>query len=887
MAAEHRAKRRTFLKVVRRVLIGLGALIVIAGAVFTAVLTLDMFLPLRQAVAGQILTSQLDRNTQVKGAVAFDLGRVVTVRIEDAVVERLSTNDGSPGRFFEFVRFDSPYQLFLGDVSQIFNFKMAGADIEIAETAGRSAGRGSEYFQLPSDIINMPVFDTLKLSDVTFHYIGEAVGWDETLQIQTLQIAPAATAGELAIVFEAVLNGTPLKISGEIARPPDGGPLKAGRFDLNLQFPGLSTKVSGTIDTSTEVAGVEGRVEWVSPSLSEALASAGITSELDGTINASWQFSGTLDALTISHIDIAFVGQHEDRVRVSGAIENASIDPVLDLAFDASLVPLAHPDNELAIDVLGLSGEVRGPLNGLAVDNAQLKTSAAILDIETIGPITVGRVAKQDDGRISLEELVIKDGPPDKPHLVLSGQVADVIGLTGITLTGNFQFPVALLLEPNVSPKPDLGTLEGVIEISDAASWLGLETLQGSVVGTDLLDLSFALTVPELRHVDKLAFSTELKIPDPAELLRSGLIEPDRELPAILFTGESSLDAGQLGLVGALASGSSQIEADLSMGFQSQENVWLLQGDISSDAIDLSEISGLADFVELGLAGPKDAVSLTDGIASNVKVDVGVAAKSLVSGKKEAGNISANVHFENDILKVANLSMAYIGGLVKGDFGVDFTQDAARGFAKGRMEKFPLRSLMTELGLAAPITSTVYASFDLSGAMGSERDLLRTLTGKLTTSLWGGHFPDRIVELSGLSAFTWLVSGSGDKRAKLVCAVLPLRFKSGRASGNALVVETANVQIVGGGSIDFRNGALNLAFLPRAKKKQLVQIVSPFEIKGTLKSPELIVKEAGAGRAVGEVLSLPLNLLGHMFRGSGAIDEKARPCVIPKNTKPK
>jgi hypothetical protein len=138
-----------------------------------------------------------------------------------------------------------------------------------------------------------------------------------------------------------------------------------------------------------------------------------------------------------------------------------------------------------------------------------------------------------------------------------------------------------------------------------------------------------------------------------------------------------------------------------------------------------------------------------------------------------------------------------------------------------------------------------------------------------------------------MNAFTWLVTGNQEKGTKLVCAVLPLHFKNGAASTRSLIVETNNVQIVGAGSINFKSGALNLSFMPRAKRKQLVEIVSPFELKGTIAKPDLIVKDAGPGRAVGEVVSLPLNLIGHIFRGSGEVDEKARPCVLPKNTKPK
>ncbi len=218
---------------------------------------------------------------------------------------------------------------------------------------------------------------------------------------------------------------------------------------------------------------------------------------------------------------------------------------------------------------------------------------------------------------------------------------------------------------------------------------------------------------------------------------------------------------------------------------------------------------------------------------------------------------------------------------------MDATSEPAAARASGRMEKFPLKRLMNEFGIRSPISSTVYASFDVAATLGSGTDILKSLSGRLTASVWGGTLPDRIVELAGLSAFTWLVTGNKDNTAKLLCAVLPLHFKKGVASTGALVVETENVQIVGKGVMNFRSGALDLAFVPRAKRKQLVEIVSPFEIKGTMKSPELVIKEAGAGRVVGEIASLPLNLIGHIFRGSGQIDETARPCVPPKSSKPK
>jgi len=574
-------------------------------------------------------------------------------------------------------------------------------------------------------------------------------------------------------------------------------------------------------------------------------------------------------------------------VTITGAVDNASLDPSLDLSFNALLAPFASAESELAIEILALAGEVYGPLNDLAIRNAQVKTNAAILDIETIGPISVGHIVKSEDGRVGLRELTINNGTDGGPNLTLNGQIDDVIALDGITLAGRFEYPVSFFLNSKREPQPDLGTLVGQIELSDSDSWFALNTFKGAVEGTDLLDFSFDLTVPELRRVDELNFTTEFAIPDPAavvELVSGAASEP---LPGLTFSGQSSLQAGELGISGEFLSGSSAISADLNVGPKPETSTWLLSGDIRSEVLNLSELSGLAQLAELGFEGPETGLEITDSDASQFAASIHVAAKSLVAGKKKAGDISAHVQFEDEVLSIAELALAYIGGRVSGDLGFNFKTEPPVASIKGRMEKFPLKSLMNELGLTAPISSTVYASLDLHGETGSLDAFLDTLNGKMTTSLWGGRFPDRLIELSGLSVFTWLMSGNSEQGAKLVCAVLPLRFKSGNASGNSLVFETENVQIVGGGSVNFKSGNLDLAFLPRAKKKQLVEIVSPFEIKGNLSDPELIVKDGGAGRAMGEVLSLPINVLGHIFSGSGAIDKDARPCVIPKNTGPK
>ena len=97
-----------------------------------------------------------------------------------------------------------------------------------------------------------------------------------------------------------------------------------------------------------------------------------------------------------------------------------------------------------------------------------------------------------------------------------------------------------------------------------------------------------------------------------------------------------------------------------------------------------------------------------------------------------------------------------------------------------------------------------------------------------------------------------------------------------------------HVQIAGGGTINFRSGALKLGFMPRPKKQQMIDIVTPFRITGTFNNPKVHLEGGGkGGRVIAEVVASPFNLIGQLFTGNKPKSKKEKPCVLPKRTKPK
>ncbi|MES0809835.1 AsmA-like C-terminal region-containing protein [Roseibium sp. SCPC15] len=866
----------------------LAVLIVVSVGAVYAVASLEMFLPARKALADRILTSVFGRQVDVHGDVVLKLGQRLGVQIEDAFVERTSTGNAGKARVFEKIRFQAGYNLLLGEVGSISNFQMSGAEIVYRPDNPDGNVSRSSVFELPSTIVNSPVLDNLELSDVTLRFVDETDGWNETLEINSFQLVSREDALVTEIKFDATVNGTPLYATGkmpnsEVARSEGGGP-----FDLSFEFPGLDSHYSGTIDTTDAVAVVDGNYSASSGSITELLASLGLASEQEGKATLDWDFEGPIDQLDIRNLKVAIDDADGDQFLVTGQVEDLTKGAVFGLHFKATLVPLKPTsDTPFAVNVKEVSGDIQGPVDALEVQRAQIVTDAVLLDFDEIGPISVGRVVKHPDNRVGLKDMVVQDGPDEAPYLLMTGQIDDLMALAGVNLSGTYRFPAALLLNREANSIPELGFIEGTVSLNELSGSFGLDALTGAATDTDLFDLTFELAIPELRVVDELRFSTDLQLPDPATFLKALDVETDDTLPALSFSGSSGFSGGGAELDGHLTTGSTQIDAAIKLAPEDASGVWLLGGAISSAQMDLSDLRGLVEFAKLGVSEQDDDVQLTEEFKSALRVEVGLDVKKFVSGKKAAGNLSGTVSYDDDKLQLSKLKFDYVGGTIKGDFSIDYASAANRATAHGRMEKFRLKSLMNELGLKAPISSTVYASFDVSGNADSEASFLKSMSGSVTTSLWGGTLPNRLLDLTGMNAFTWLVTGNQEKGTKLVCAVLPLHFKNGSASTRSLIVETNNVQIVGAGSINFKSGALNLSFMPRAKRKQLVEIVSPFELKGTIAKPDLIVKDAGPGRAVGEVVSLPLNLIGHIFRGSGEVDEKARPCVLPKNTKPK
>ncbi|MCZ6758487.1 MAG: hypothetical protein O7C39_09415, partial [Bacteroidetes bacterium] len=116
----------------------------------------------------------------------------------------------------------------------------------------------------------------------------------------------------------------------------------------------------------------------------------------------------------------------------------------------------------------------------------------------------------------------------------------------------------------------------------------------------------------------------------------------------------------------------------------------------------------------------------------------------------------------------------------------------------------------------------------------------------------------------------------------LNCFIARFDFHDGVGKSESLMLDTANVLSQGEGVIDLRDETIDIKADPRPKKKQLVEITTPFSIEGPLASPSVKVSATGAtARTVAEIALSPVRLLGPLW---SVVSEQGKdtenPCLL-------
>ncbi len=876
-------------RAVRRRIFLLAALLVAAApfvlaASFAVVAYAPAFSDFRRALAVRALSGLLELPIAIDG----DVGLVVTdplkLRISKVHIGGAPGSEGHRARPVDLVELSFPAWPALAGSFGVSELVISGGRLELTGDAGGGMFAAA-IARLPSGFLNARVSDHLELRDIAIRY-QDTSGWDFDWVIEKFVSQQTVGGGQIALDSQGALNGLPYSVSGRFDNPRGGAGGNVRRpFDLMVDFSGLTAKIGGTLEVSNPVAALDAQIELAADSLATLLELLRLDDEMEGKGTLDAKLTGPLDSIRADRIALGFSDTQGRTFELTGGIADLGTGDGVDVSFSADLtgdgLRGAKPAPISEIDVIGFEGEIAGSLDRLVGKQIFLFTNVAAVELKRIGPIGLDRVVRDPDGRLGFLGIRILKGPEDDPVFDLSGEITDVLDLSGISLAGGFNVSLAGVLMPQPGPRAsDLGRLKGRLALSDAGGSLRLEEFQASLRGTKLLSLTIRKSGRKAKSqgvaTDHLALDIDLDIPDfSAVATRLG---GEAKAGAVGFTGELAFPERHTSLRGEAKIGRTEITVEGGLGFR--DGAPFVSVNLASDLLYMTDIERGVQVYEVFAATDNEAIEieLEESFVRQTRAELDLRVAELDANGKKAGNIRAEGHYLNGIAELEPLRMSYLEGTVDARVRVNTNDFPPSVTIKGEIDKLNMGSLLTSLEMTPLVTGALDSTFDLSVLMGDRAAISKSLNGELDAAIWGGALGSRTIDLGGQNVVRWMFSGSGE--ARLVCAVVALDFSDGRGTAKSIVVETDNVQVVGAGDIDLAADSIALSFSTRPKRPELIDVATPFSIGGKLTEPVVeIAPGVKAGRVARETLTLPFNVLGLLLPRARS-EEKPRPCVV-------
>lgn len=320
-----------------------------------------------------------------------------------------------------------------------------------------------------------------------------------------------------------------------------------------------------------------------------------------------------------------------------------------------------------------------------------------------------------------------------------------------------------------------------------------------------------------------------------------------------------------------------------------------LQGDFTSQLIDLTKLappgeggagtSGGAG--ESGAASPyvftEEPLPLEGLRAADATLSL-QAAKVRLQDKMALDNLQVTLALQNGRLQITPLSADFSGGRIDAAVELDGSQAAPPLSTTLQVDRLDYGQLLRTMELDDTVAGTLNVDVDVKGKGGSMRAIASSLNGHSEIVSNEGMITNRLLKIiaAGLGDVLGPLLG-GDRDANLNCMISRFDIRGGVATSKALVIDTEQFTISGGGTVDLRTEELDLNFDTATREPSIASLAVPFVVTGTLKSPSVapdpVGTALGVAKAAGMVIN-PVAGIGVLIGSQVASGGDENPCVV-------
>jgi len=262
----------------------------------------------------------------------------------------------------------------------------------------------------------------------------------------------------------------------------------------------------------------------------------------------------------------------------------------------------------------------------------------------------------------------------------------------------------------------------------------------------------------------------------------------------------------------------------------------------------------------------------------SVDADVKIRAGTINRPQQLAlEHLATRIVMKDKVLSLDPLEFGIAGGKLAGTVRLDGKQEPIRSDLRMGVTDLKLGELFPTIEKARASVGDISGVIELSGTGDSVAKMLGSANGKIGVFLDGGEVSKFLMNAAAIDL--WGLARTrleGDENVEIRCAIADFDVANGVAQANALVFDTAVVNIGGDGTINLRDEQLDLRLKPDPKDKSVASLNSPLYIRGTFSEPKVGVDvkrlaARGAGAVAMGVLNPFLAILPLLNQG-GAKD---------------
>lgn len=232
-------------------------------------------------------------------------------------------------------------------------------------------------------------------------------------------------------------------------------------------------------------------------------------------------------------------------------------------------------------------------------------------------------------------------------------------------------------------------------------------------------------------------------------------------------------------------------------------------------------------------------------------------------------DLDAKFTLDNGRLAVEPLKLGIGGGQIAGTVLLDGRERKTPALKTNlEVRRVKLAEFFRETQFAKDMGGTVTGRVELAGKGPTVADILAVADGKMGLAIDGGRISSLAVKGLKTNILETLgVALSGSRPLPFNCFVTDMDIEKGVVKTNALVLDTPETLVTGGGGINLKTEKLDMRITGRAKQAQVFATHVPVNLRGTLGDPDIGVDatESAARGAAAVALGVLLTPLASIL----------------------